>query len=393
MDWDIVISGAGLGGLCAASGLRRAGFRVLVLERDSNAFSRKQGYRININLAGDTALQQCLPASHYALYRDTSHRQLDPSVDIFTPDLRPVMHREADMPASGLPPAAVDRATLRAILLDAAGSVRFGAEVVDATRKDDEVDVRLADGTKVTCGLLIGADGASSTLRRRILPGHDPQPLGIVAIYGKAPLDPGRLAWFPRGILQQRFVGVTDGAGTTLALGAWHPRRDPSEAAKALAPGVRLPGTAAFVMWVVLVPSEAAPDVASSAEDLHRFAINTLQDWNPAATQFVHAADVPATFRIPLRAVSAVPVWRAGRITFLGDAIHAMSPAGGEGANTAMTDATSLVDALKADGIGGIAAYENRMRQHARRALERSANFGHPAHDGGTDRKEDSRHA
>ncbi|KZV15128.1 hypothetical protein F511_34787 [Dorcoceras hygrometricum] len=393
MDWDIVISGAGLGGLCATSGLRRAGFRVLVLERDPSAFSRKQGYRININLAGDAALQKCLPAPHCALYRDTSHRQLDPSVDIFTPDLRLVAHREAEMPASGLPPTAVDRATLRAILLDAAGSVQFGAEVVDAIQQDNEVEVRLADGTRVTCGLLIGADGASSTLRRRILPGRDPQPLGSVAIYGKAPLDTGRLTWLPRGILQQRFVGVTDGAGTTLALGAWQPRRDPLEAAGALAPGVCLPGTAPFVMWVVLAPSEAVPGVVSRPEELHRFAMDALQGWDPTAVQFVRAADVPATFRIPLRAVPSVPVWSTGRITFLGDAVHAMSPAGGEGANTAMTDAASLVDALKAEGIGGVAAYENQMRQRARLALERSANYGRPASDGDADRTGASRYA
>ncbi len=148
MDWDVIISGAGLGGLCAASGLLQEGFRVLVLERDESAFSRQQGYRININLAGDAALRQCLPVAHYALYLDTSHRQLDPSVDIFTPDLRPVLHRVADVPASGPPPAAVDRATLRAILLDAAQHVRFSAPVVNAVQTGREVEVQLGDGAK-----------------------------------------------------------------------------------------------------------------------------------------------------------------------------------------------------------------------------------------------------
>jgi salicylate hydroxylase len=61
-EYDVVIAGAGLGGLCAAVGLRRAGLRVLVLERDANLASRPQGYRININLAGDAALRACLPS-------------------------------------------------------------------------------------------------------------------------------------------------------------------------------------------------------------------------------------------------------------------------------------------------------------------------------------------
>ena len=109
-----------------------------------------------------------------------------PVVDIFTPDSRPILHRAAEVPASGPPPAAVDRSTLRAILLDAASNVRFGLPVVGAIQDGNEVEVGLGDGTKVTCGLLIAADGVSSPLRRKLLPAHDPRPLGTIAIYGKA---------------------------------------------------------------------------------------------------------------------------------------------------------------------------------------------------------------
>jgi salicylate hydroxylase len=140
-------------------------------------------------------------------------------------------------------------------------------------------------------------------------------------------------------------------------------------------------------MWVLLVPSEVAPDSASSAEQLHRFAVNALEGWDPAATQFVRDADVQATFRIILRTVPSIPDWQTGRITFLGDAVHAMSPAGGEGANTAMADAASVAAAFKTNGIDGIAVYEHDMRQRARMALERSMSYAHPT------QTEDSLHA
>jgi 2-polyprenyl-6-methoxyphenol hydroxylase-like FAD-dependent oxidoreductase len=387
MDWDVIIAGAGLGGLCAASGLRLAGFRVLVLERDESALSRQQGYRININLAGDAALRACLPANHYLLYQDTSHRQLDPSVDIFDPELRLVLHRTAEAPSSGPPPAAVDRAMLRAILLDAAQCVRFDSPVADAIANDSEVGVQLRDGSRFTCGLLIAADGASSGLRQMFLPGHNPQSLGTIALYGKAPLNTARLTWIPNGILQQRFVGITDNAGATLALGAWYPRPDPLEGARALAPGLVLPATTPYVMCVLLIAAEVAPNPASDAGDLHQFMLRNTQSWNPAATQFIREADVNSIFRIPLRAVPSVPEWPTGRITFLGDAIHAMSPAGAEGANTAMADAASLVSAFKQRGIDGITAYESEMRQRARLALARSANYGR------TNEMESTRHA
>lgn len=384
MDWDVIISGAGLGGLCAASGLSQAGCRVLVLERDETPFSRKQGYRININSVGNTALRECLPPAHYALYQNVSHNQLDPSVDIFSPDLKQILHRTADVPEGGPPPAAIDRSMLRAILLDAVPNVRFSAPVVDTIQQSSEVEIEIGDGTKLTCRLLIAADGASSQLRRKLLPGHDPQPLGTIAIYGKTLLDTSALTWLPTGVLQQRFVGVTDGGGTTLALGAWHPRRNPSAAAAAFVASLRLPDIKPYVMWVLMVSSEAAPHPDSSADELHGFALQAIQHWAPAATQFVRDADVEATFRITLRAVPSVPDWPTGRITFLGDAVHAMSPAGGEGANTAMADAASLVAAFRTQGSDGIALYEDQMRKRARAALNRSAAYSQPARTEGT---------
>jgi len=385
---NAIIAGAGLGGLCAAAGLRRAGVRVLVLERDTGLVSRPQGYRININLTGDAALRACLPESHFALYRETAHRQVDASVDIFGTDLKHLLHRTSDGSGSEPAPSAVDRATLRAILLDAAKldaarldakDVRFGCEVVDVNSCAEGVEVHLSDGSRLRTDLLVAADGAHSALRRRLLPGKDPEPLGTVAIYGRAPLDPAALTWLPRGVIDQRFVGVTDAAGTTLALGAWYPRRVPAEAASERAPRLKLPPTDPYVMWVLLAPAEAVPGSEARPETLHRFALAAVSGWEPAATRFVRDANVSDTFRITLRAMTSVPSWATGRVTFLGDAIHAMSPAGGEGANTALADAASLVSFLQADGLVGLAAYERDLRERAQAALDRSVNYGRAA--------------
>lgn len=381
--FDVIVAGAGLGGLCAAAGLGRAGLKVLVLERDASLASRPQGYRINVNPTGDAALRACLPEPHFELYRDTSHRQSDASVDVFSTDLAALVHRMGAAPQSEPAPAAVDRSLLRAILLDAtrrAGQqVRFGCGLAGAVASDHAVRVHLRDGSSVEAGLLVAADGASSTLRGHLLPGHDPLPLGTMAIYGRAPLDTSALAWLPRGVIEQRFVGVTDGAGTTLALGAWIPRRAPEEAARLRVPGLELPAAAPYVMWALLCPADAAPPPGTPAAGLHRFALGAVSGWDPAATQFVREAEVSATFRITLRAAAAVPNWPTGRITFLGDAIHAMSPAGGEGANTAMADAASLVSSITTEGWNGLPGYELDLRRRAQEALARSTNYGRAA--------------
>ena len=61
----IIIIGAGLGGLALAQGLIRAGFDVIVFERDQSPESRAQGYRISIRAMGLAALKALLPQARF----------------------------------------------------------------------------------------------------------------------------------------------------------------------------------------------------------------------------------------------------------------------------------------------------------------------------------------
>jgi 2-polyprenyl-6-methoxyphenol hydroxylase-like FAD-dependent oxidoreductase len=87
---------------------------------------------------------------------------------------------------------------------------------------------------------------------------------------------------------------------------------------------------------------------------------------------------VEETFVVRIRTSPAIAAWPPSRVTVLGDAIHAMSPAGGSGANTALQDALQLCRALTAaDGGGDIIAavgqYEQRMREYGYAAIAASA--------------------
>lgn len=64
----------------------------------------------------------------------------------------------------------------------------------------------------------------------------------------------------------------------------------------------------------------------------------------------------------------AMPRWHDGRVVYLGDAAHAMSPQLGQGANLALWDAMILADALRAhDGIDpALAAYSDARQSHLR---------------------------
>src|SRR5690349_15460133 len=69
--FHVMIIGGGIGGLCLAQGLKRAGVSVAVYERDQTRSDRLQGYRIHINPAGSRALHACLPPDLYAAFLQT----------------------------------------------------------------------------------------------------------------------------------------------------------------------------------------------------------------------------------------------------------------------------------------------------------------------------------
>jgi hypothetical protein len=114
---NVIIVDAGLGGLRLGPGAEAAGIGVTVLEADRAPEARKQGYRLNINASGASALAACLSGPLLRLYQATSHHQLEPTVTMYTPDLQPVFQRLAATGTGPFPPSAMDWATLRRIQL------------------------------------------------------------------------------------------------------------------------------------------------------------------------------------------------------------------------------------------------------------------------------------
>ena len=77
-------------------------------------------------------------------------------------------------------------------------------------------------------------------------------------------------------------------------------------------------------------------------------------------------ADAASVSMLPVRSAPDLAPWPASRVTLLGDAIHAMSPAG-VGANTALDDAARLAGHLaRAVQDGDLPAALARRNGHAR---------------------------
>jgi len=381
----VLVAGGGLGGLCLAQGLRAAGVSVRLFERDATADVRGQGYRLRIDERGIEALAQCLPDELFRLFEATSNPPHPPrgfafdhqlrQVAAFAKTLGPVERRRLSTVAN--------RRTLRQILLAGLDSaVEFGREVVAARDTGTGVEVELAGGDVVTGDLLVAADGINSTVRGQLLPHAGLLDTGLRGIYGHAILDDHLRDVLPNAI----FAGsppVLGPDGVTMALGVFRPRESPQRAAARLAPYARLSHVPDYVKWTLVAPPAAiglteAEVWAASPTALYEIALRVTADWHPALVELVRCADPPSMFALSIRASLPVDPWPTGRITLLGDAIHATTPAGGTGANVALRDAALLTEYLTmadrglVDLLDAVAKYEEQMRAYGFAAATRS---------------------
>jgi salicylate hydroxylase len=380
MSLKVLISGAGIGGVALAQSLRRSAIAFEVFERDAAIDSRAQGYRIRMDADGDEALRTCLPPDLFELYQATSSIAAAPPSAALNEKLE-VIYR-FPTPAAVAPTlnthVAVNRHTLRQILLDGLeGNVHFGHAVVAAQQGDDFVRLDFVNGTSATGDLLVAADGINSPLRRQFLPDTQIRDLGMTCIYGRAPLTPELVSALP-DVLHAGFTPILGPHRRTMGIGPFRKREPFAAAAARIAPRVALDPIDDYMMWILVAPDA---DVAQAAHDpgaLYQTARQFTQDWHPALREIIDRADAAATFSIPIRTSERIAPWPSSRVTFLGDAIHAMTPAGGIGANTALRDAALLSYLLEHVGTGTISvaqaieSYEAEMREYAFAAVERS---------------------
>lgn len=379
----VSIIGAGLGGLCLAQGLRRAGIAFDVYERDAAAASRNQGYRIRIDADGQAALSQCLPPELYELFRQScggrsgGARFLDSA-------LEPIPGRPArswsTADSDNEPPRPHDlsanRQTLREILLcGLEDRVHFGKSFRRFdTVGENEVRILFDGGEETRSTLLVGADGANSAVRSQLAPGAEPVDTGAVCIYGKTAATAALRASLGADLWAGTSVIFADGFATILDPMVFA-QPLPALAAK-LAPACRLNPVNDYLYWAFIGPrarlglgSDQLPDQAR----LPALVETIARQWHPRLrTLFAHG-DTQTLAVLPVRSSPPdIAAWKTGPVTLLGDAIHAMSPAGGVGANTALRDGAALASALAAGSRTAVSGYEAAMRVWARAAIKAS---------------------
>ena len=392
--FTVLIVGAGLGGLCLAQTLRRHGVDVQVFERDRSPWDRPQGYRLHIDADGVTALYESLTPDLYSLFDATSMKALPFTTIVDTTlavqrRLPSDEHGSTHVPASeGLPSHVnVNRATVRQILFTGLDDiVHFGKRLSRYDSDETGVTVTFEDGTTATGDLLVGADGIRSTVRTQRAPQAETQDTGVRAIYGRIPIS-AALTAVPEQAREDVFTVAVDATKLFLGLGPVVFPTRPDVAAAQFMPAADLRPQDDYVVCIVggrkeLFGHDDAHLLALRSEELQALSVDLLKNW-PERTRAIPAHGDPTSFFF-VEMFTSIPCTlpTSANVTLLGDAIHAMTPTLGRGANIAMRDGALLGRHLAAVVHGeralpdALSAYEMDMTRYGFEVVKQSAAMG-----------------
>jgi len=358
----VVIAGGGIGGLAAALALARKGFRVTVLEQAEEFGEIGAGIQLAPNAwhaidalgVGQLVKKEAVFIERLLMMDGVSGETV---IDI------PLDERFAKR--FGNPYAVTHRADIHGSLLDGCKAqpsveLRSRTRVADFETQGSGVLVKTAAGEPIRAAALIGADGARSVVRSRIVGDGEPPVSGHMCYRAVLKVEdmPKDLRW---------------AAATLWAAHNTHIVHYP------------LRGWKLFNLVATVVREHAGTghnEEAPPEEVLPLFAHNCDKPMS--------ILRVPTTFRRwMLRFREPVENWTQGPVTLLGDAAHLMLQYLAQGAAMAMEDAVCL--AACADAADGqlekaFLEYQKQRLVRASRVQVSARLMGLVFHAGGVER-------
>ncbi|GAU50920.1 hypothetical protein TSUD_191360, partial [Trifolium subterraneum] len=286
----VLVAGGGIGGLVFALAAKKKGFEVMVFEKDLSAVRGEGQYR------GPIQIQSNALAALEAIDSDVADEvmrvgcitgdRINGLVDGVSGSWYVKFDTFTPAVERGLPVTRViSRMVLQGILARAVGEdiVLNASNVVNFMDDGNKVTVELENGQKYEGDLLVGADGIWSKVLYRVFLGH-----------------------------KQYFVSSDVGAGK--------------------------------MQWYAF--HKEAPGGADVPNGKKERLLKIFKGWCDNAVDLILATDEEAILRRDI--YDRIPTfnWGKGRVTLLGDSVHAMQPNMGQGGCMAIEDSYQLASEL-----------------------------------------------
>jgi 2-polyprenyl-6-methoxyphenol hydroxylase-like FAD-dependent oxidoreductase len=353
---DIIIVGAGIGGLTLGLALHGAGIPCRIFE--SAAEIRPIGVGINLLPHATREL------AALGLEADLAKIAIATEDASFFNRFGQLIYREPLGRAAGYehPQFSIHRGDLQMVLLEAfrarAGADRLTTNhhCVAVEQDGSGVSVHFSDGpgganrSVVRGRVAIACDGINSAIRKQLFPGEG------------EPRYSGVNMW--RGVT--RWKPILSGASMVRAGWLSHGKMVIYPIRPEGAVGLQL------INWVAEIESPVYRKRDWNRPGAIDDFIGAFADWHfdwLDVPSFIRAAD--SVLEFPMVDQDPLPRWSFGRVTLSGDAAHPMVPRGSNGAGQAILDARSLTSALldNDDPVAALAAYEKQRLEATTRIV------------------------
>ncbi len=340
----VSIIGGGIGGLAAASALQRRGIEVTLFER--NPELREIGAGLTLWANGVQVLRQlgladALTAvsarlTHFECWSWRGKRLGSMRLD--------TIERQVGAPSLG-----IHRADLLRLLAGTVdrGSIHLHANCVGFRSEQGTIISHFDDGQQQQTGLLVGADGLYSVIRKQLLGKQPPRYSGYTCWRG--------VALFEEQHVSPGISSETWGRGRRFGM---------------------LPIGNGRVFWYATLNCPAGEQDRAGERKVRLSRL--FQGWREPIEHLIEATDEEAILRNDLFDRRPVRHWGSGRVTLLGDAAHPPTPNLGQGACQALEDALVLAGCLadQREPVAALRAYEARRMKRSAAIIEQSALFG-----------------
>ncbi|MFV5533838.1 FAD-dependent urate hydroxylase HpxO [Acinetobacter pittii] len=340
---NVVIIGAGMGGLTTGIALKKFGHQVRIFEQTEKILP--VGAAISLWSNG----VKCL---NYLGLTDKIAKlggQMDDLayVDGLTGDVMTQFSLLPLIEEVGQRPYPVARADLQNMLMDEFGrdQIYLGKKMVRLEDKADYVEVHFADGSSTQADLLIGADGTHSLTRTYVL--------------GQQ--------------VQRRYAGYVNWNGLV-------------EISEDLAPAQQwttyvgegkraslMPVADGKFYFFLDVPLPAGLD--NNRDDYKKLLKQYFVGWCQPVQQLIERLDPQKTNRVEIHDIEPFTQFYKGRVVILGDAAHSTTPDIGQGGCQAMEDAIYLARSLQINTLGvedALRRYQNKRNERANELVLRA---------------------